>query len=411
MRRLTLSRRTLLTATALGAVTATAGARPALATPRGRRTGPMGTTRTTATAADVTAVPLSNSDGLFMWQPTTVNARGDVVGDSTEGTPVVWSDGVLSEPLLPGRGVAYLEDINDHGQFVGGFRRASDSQQFAVAWPDGIGGEAILIETSPEFRDSRAFFVNNNGQVAYKAINVGEYTDRTFLYDLNDGSRTEILGPAGRSPDVYPRGLNDAGQFASSVYNSGEGYSVFFWEDGVATDLTVAGIGTVQHLNEAGDVLVDYRPPEGYPQRAYFWRNGTFTDIPGLGEGDINLSYTRQPMNDLGDVVGTSETTTDWTVIPFLFSGGRTTRLPAPDGLSPDPLGLNNSGLIVGRYEYPGTFIWGACQWQNGTFLDLGVVEGFQDTQGMLATERGDILAFASGGRGGANGTFQLTVN
>jgi uncharacterized membrane protein len=411
MRRLTLSRRTLLTATALGAATAGAGAGHALATPRGgRRFGPVGTTRTTATAADVTAVPLSTSDGLFMWQPTTVNARGDVVGDSTEGTPVVWSDGVLTEAPLPGPGVAYLEDINDHGQFVGGFRRASDSQQFAVAWPDGIGGEAVLIETSPEFRDSRAFFVNNNGQVVFKAINVGEYTHRTFLHDLNDGSRTEILGPPGRPADVYPRGLNDAGQFASSVYVSGEGYSAFFWEDGVATDLTVDGIGTIQHLNESGDVLVDYRPPEGYPQRAYVWRNGTFTDIPPLGENDLSLSYTRQPMNDLGDVVGTSETA-DWELIPFFSTGGRTTVLSAPAGLSPDPLGLNNTGLIVGRYEYPGTTRWGACLWQNGTFLDLGTVEGFGSCQGMLATERGDVLAFASRGPGGANGTFQLTVN
>ncbi len=408
MRKLPLSRRSLLTATALGAVTVAGGGR-ALAAPRGRRTGPVGTRRTTATAAAVTAVPLGDLNGLHMWQPTVVNARGDVIGSSTISTPVVWSGGVLAEPRLPAEGSAYLEDLNDQGQFVGGFRDAND-QQFAVAWPDGIGGEAILVDPSPEFRDSRAFFINNNGQVVYKAINVGEYTDRTFLYDLNDGSRTEILPPPNLLRDVYPRGLNDAGQFVSSVWDQAtQQYFDFFWEDGAATDLPVPGIGTIQYLTEAGDVLVEYRPPAGYPQRAYVWRKGTFTDIPTLGEYGLSLSYTRQPMNDHGDVIGTSETADGF--VPFLYTGGRTTQLPAPADLSPDPLGLNNSGLIVGRYEFPDTFISGACLWQNGSFLDVGLVDGFGDCQGMLATEQGEVLAFASDGPGGETCTFLLTVN
>ncbi len=403
MRKLPLSRRSLLTATALGAVTAAAGSGPALATPRGRRTGLIGATRTTATAADVTAVPLGDLNGLHMWQPAVVNRNGDVIGASTVLDPasVVWSRGELHTPALPATGTAHLEDINDQGQFVGGFRRSADYKQFAIVWPEGVNGEAVLIEPGDDFRDSVAYFVNNNGQVFYTAVDTGSDAQRAFVYDLSDGSRTEVQAPSGYPEGVGPRGFNATAQ-AVAVSDD----LAFFWEGSVATPLVAAGLRTIRHLNEAGQVLAEYRGSLG--RRAYVWQDGVFTDIPTPSEFDIYLSSTRQPMNDHGDVIGLNETADG--VVPFLYSGGRTTQLPTDAGSAAEPLGLNNDGLIVGRHSPEGVADNHACLWQDGAFLDLGTVQGYSHTEGLLATEQGGVLAVAFN-HANDNCAYLLTVN
>ncbi|MEO3753488.1 hypothetical protein [Streptomyces sp. B6B3] len=368
----------------------------------------MGIGRTTATEAAVTAVPLGDPNGLYMWQPTIVNRRGDVIGSSGDSTPVVWSNGRLSEPLLPAAGSAYLEWINDAGQFVGGFRGVPDDKQTAIAWPEGIGGEGVVIEPRAEFRDSRAYLINNNGQVVYDAIGVDDYTRRCFVYDLNDGSRTEILPPAGHPGDVYPRGFNDAGQFVSSAYALGARTYVFFWEDGVATDLTQFGSGTVYHLNQSGQVLGSYAPPEAdFYDRAFLWHDGALTDLGALGTFDVEITFTRQSLNDAGETIGTSDDGVRR--IPFHHTGGAMTELPVPAGLEADPLGIAHTGDIAGRCGGPQDIVTSACLWRGGQFLDLGTPRGYNDAQGRLATEQGDVVAFASSARDNPTMSFLLT--
>ncbi len=415
MRKLTTSRRALLTATALGAVTAVGGGR-ALATgrPTARRsTGPVGIRRTTATAADVTAVPLGDPDGLYMRESIIVNRRGEVIGASGSGRPVVWSNGTLSEPILPAQGSAYLEWINDDGQFIGGFRDASaDDKQFAVAWPEGIGGEGVILEPRAEFRNSRAYLINNNGQVAYTAIGVEDYTERCFLYDLNDGSRTEVLAPSTHPGDVRPRGFNDNGQFASSTRVPYVQSYVFYWENGVATDLTRFNSDEADHLNQSGQLLVAYATPDSLTSnRAYLWKDGVTTELDELG-GDVELTFTRQSQNDAGEVIGISENSNGQRT-PFVYTGGQMTVLPVPGNLEADPLGIAHSGDIAGRCTRsdPNDLNTNACVWRNGQFLDLGVPEGYGAAQARLATEQGDVIAFATSYDGNPAMTFLLTVN
>ncbi|MEO3753489.1 hypothetical protein [Streptomyces sp. B6B3] len=404
MPKLNVSRRALLTATTLGAVTAAVGARPALATPRGRRTGPVGITRTTATAADVTAVPLGDPDGLYMWRPRAVNRHGDAVGGGSPAADgsVVWIDGELHVPRQPGTGSVTLEAINDGGQLVGGFRRSGDYKQFAVVFPDGVAGDPVVLEPGDDVRDSCAYFLNNDGQVLYTALAQGaEAQHRTFRYDLNDGSRTEVEPPAGYSGAVRPRGLNDAGQV---IATSGDLH--FFWENGAATPLAADGLRALHHLNEAGQVLASRGA--NAERGACVWRDGVLTDVPPLNEHGFRVP-PEQPLNDLGDVIGVSDTATGL-LVPILHSGGRTTELPVVGARDTSPRAINNSGLVVGRIEVS-EGIDHACQWQNGEFLELGVVQGWVTTQALWVTDQGVILAYATDGTTRAGVAYQLTVS
>jgi uncharacterized membrane protein len=406
MGHLNVSRRALLTATALGAATA-ATARPALATPRGRRTGRAGTIRTTATAADVTAVPLGDPDGLYMTRARVINRQGDAIGSgSTHASgDMVWTGGELRAAPLPETAYASLEDINDSGQFVGSYSRTIDYRRYAAVWPDGVHGEALLIHPGDAFRDSHAYRVNNSGQVTYTAMEEGSDVHRTFLYDLRDGSRTEVRPPSGYAEGAAPLDLNDNGQLICTSRGLD-----FFWENGVATPLVAASLGRLRHLNQAGHMLAEQGPNDGPVWGAYVWQDGTFTEIPTLGGETLDLSPGRQPMNDLGHVIGVSDTADGRA--PFVYSEGRTTALPTDAGGVALPRGLNNGGLIVGEYRPPEDLsLERVGLWQDGAFTDLGTVQGYSHTVGLLVSEQGLIFAAASQGYVGSGVGFQLTVD
>ncbi|MFI0262979.1 hypothetical protein ACH4OW_28545 [Streptomyces sp. NPDC017056] len=398
-----ISRRTVLAATVLGAVAASTQG-TALAS----GTAPVGGTA----PRRVTPVPVGDPAGLHMWKPLDLNGRGHVIGSSPDGGPtgnaLVWAGGKLTTARLPASGgEIYLEAVNDGGQLAGSHRGGPENLQTAMAWPGGAGADPIVLETDPQYRDSRAYYVNNRGHVVYRTSELPARPYRAFVYDLASGARTEIVPPASHTSGVYPRGFNDSGQLISSVFYEGSTYT-FFWDGRTATDLTPLGATFLKDLNARGQVLGTHRPAEagGY-ERAFLWQDGRMTDLGALGPYDVILSNTRQPMNDLGDVIGLSGTADGR--VPFLWSEGRMTPLPTGGRQNVSPLGINNRREIAGRCSPDGT-TWHACLWRNGRFTDLGTPRGFSDCQGLLVTEQGDVLAFASDQVGRRTCTFQITA-
>ncbi len=178
--------------------------------------------------------------------------------------------------------------------------------------------------------------------------------------------------------------------------------------DGVATDLTPYGSDSVDYLNQAGQVLGSYTPPEaGFRPRGYIWQDGVFTDLGTLADGDIVFSGWRQPMNDLGDVIGAS-----WVGdarIPFLHTGGRTTELPTDAGVAARPLGLDNIGDVVApagrRVTWSPTPASGAA----GSSSTSARRRATGSAKPGSPPKQGDILAYALDSPNGRAGTFLLT--
>jgi probable HAF family extracellular repeat protein len=55
-------------------------------------------------------------------------------------------------------------------------------------------------------------------------------------------------------------------------------------------------------------------------------------------------------------------------------------------------LDLSDSGLVVGRADFPGNFIHHAFVWKNGVITDVGVVPGDLCTNGRAINSRGQAI-------------------
>ena len=172
-------------------------------------------------------------------------------------------------------------------------------------------------------------------------------------------------------------------------------------------------------LNNRGEVVGTTTPASGL-QRAFRWRDGTFTDLHDvIAPGARSTSATN--VNDLGTVIGIVNSNqgfqlrgtqvTPITVVPgenfvqpslindrgqlvvtsgggaqsgdFFVDGQNAELLPGlPDGIGGMlPLELNDRGVVVGS-AFTADFTRHATLWQNGTLTDLGVPAGSQESIG-----------------------------
>jgi len=88
-----------------------------------------------------------------------INARGDVAGQSNGGDPVVWKNGVVQALPLPVRQANTVSEINDSGDVVG-----STSGSIGVLWKQG---QYIPLDPWPgaSVNNSVARGINNQGVV------------------------------------------------------------------------------------------------------------------------------------------------------------------------------------------------------------------------------------------------------
>jgi probable HAF family extracellular repeat protein len=174
-----------------------------------------------------------------------------------------------------------------------------------------------------------------------------------------------------------------------------------------------------------------------HPGHAFLWSKGTMTDLGTLG----GLDSKGNAINDLGEVVGTSNTSTtstgssafadqngvmtaidpgDATAVndsgeiagtgPFLVAGtpgdvfqqaftdqnGKTTVLgliPGEGGIFTAAAGINSSGEIVGSGDNSAS-MERAWKYQNGTMTDIGTLGGPQ-ASATAVNGSGEIVGFA----------------
>ncbi len=141
-------------------------------------------------------------------------------------------------------------------------------------------------------------------------------------------------------------------------------------------------------INNAGE-LVGEAP--GSSARAFRFSDGRFEPIlPGA-------SFVRPwDINDSGVIVGWARPSTGGFANGFVYDAGNITTLSAPfaGAAQTTPLGINNSGAIVGTYAAPCT-TFGSCEsgflYQNGVYTTINIAAGFF-TKLLAINDHGQIL-------------------
>lgn len=250
--------------------------------------------------------PIRGLDGLSV-NTRDINDRGQVVGQS--GTPsgdlhaFVWRDGVTTDLGTLGGPDSRALDVNEHGEVVGVSNTADGPDAYFV-WRRGVmtrlpsPGPVDIVHANAR--------INNRGQVAANyasdepAPPFGIPPSRIFRWDDRRGLTD--LGALG-GHDVSLNDLNDLGQIVGSDYPPDADPSIFFWDDGVRTEIGEPVIppstGSVD-LNNRGQVAFTGYSPAG-PARAYVWQRGVRT---GLGDLPGVRSSTAVAINERGDVTG-----------------------------------------------------------------------------------------------------------
>jgi probable HAF family extracellular repeat protein len=317
---------------------------------------------------------------------TSVNARGEIVGYSENGSvdpltgirqirAVLWKDGEIRDLGTFGGNHSLVGSINNRGQVTGAALNAipdpfsfydqllipgfsNGTQTRAFLWQD----ESMRDLQTLGGPDAQAFVVNEHGQVlgfsytnSTPNLTTGVPTADPFLWTEDRGMSD--LGTLGGTFGL-PSAFNNRGQVIGFSNLAGDQASdPFLWDQGKLIDLFTETIGgspiTANAINDSEEIVGG----GAFPNRifdAYLWRNGAATD---LGFLDSDCGSEAVAINSKGQVIGTSFPC-DGGTRTFLWENGSMIDLnafvPAGSGLQlVDVTAINDRGEIVGTEVPP----------------------------------------------------------
>jgi probable HAF family extracellular repeat protein len=282
------------------------------------------------------------------------------LGDPSSGTcqAFFWQDGVMTP--LPALGDSRDRKqknsaanwINNRGAAVGtaendvtdltcpGRSISPQVLEFKpVIWEEG------QVRELPTFRnedgdsdpDGVAFAINDRGQVvgaSGRCTTFNANSTQTYLVGLHallwhHGRATDLgnLGGTGPGGGNVAVGINNQGQVVGSSYLSyGTTFHGFLWtEDTGMKDLsTLLGdqLSAALGVNDRGDVVgisLGISPNGSVNPRAFFWRNGTMTDLNTLiPAGSPLLLIQACSINSRGELIGLAVETSSGELHGFL---------------------------------------------------------------------------------------------
>jgi len=251
--------------------------------------------------------------------------------------------------------------------------------------------------------------INNAGQVTGDSNTAGDAARHALLWQ--NGVMTD-LGTLG-GPNSLANGLSDPTAVVGIADTPNSGGNPFFcfgsnqchafiWQRGAMTDLgtlggtnsAILGHGINDNGQAAGNAETATPDPSNPPyleSHAFFWQNGTMTDLGTFG-GPNSLAWS---INDLGQVVGAASTTNNTSSHAFLWQNGVMTDLGTLGGSSSTALAINNLGQVVGVSSLPGDLSIHTFLWQNGGMVDLGVLAPNVNSVPGDINNRGQVVGYS----------------
>jgi probable HAF family extracellular repeat protein len=288
-----------------------------------------------------------------------LNNRGDVAtwhavtASQSPGLVILHSKETMSIEGDKDFSLVYPADINDQLTVVGILQQPQDLRfTHAFKWSkdhlqilDSLGGpyaSAAAINASGEIVGSAQTPAKTRHAVLWRGnqpprdLGLLAGGDYSSAHDINE--KSDIVGDA----NVVPNGQPQA----------------FLWRAGKMHELPKLPGGTyctAQAINKAGVITGSCDLPNG-SRHGVVWRNGALTDLGTLGDEDA--PSTSLDINAQGQVVGTSEATSDH-LRAFLWEEGKIINL---NKLISKQSGwtllvasrINDKGEILGRGYYHG---------------------------------------------------------
>jgi len=325
-----------------------------------------------------------------------VNARGDIVGNSENGTTdpvlglteiraVLWKDGEIKDLGTFGGNHSAAFGINNQGQVVGFALNAiadpfslfdlqilgssNGTQTRAFLWQNGQNQLQDLGTLGGP--DAWAQYVNQRGDVAGFSY-TNSIPNPTTKFPTQDpflwwNGRMIDLGTLGGTFGL-PTALNSRGQVIGQSNLAGDqnGSDPFLWDDGNLIDLFISTIGgnpiTANALNDSEEIVGGGVFPNR-PFDAYLWKNGVAIDLEAV-PGDCFSEAIA--MNSRGQIVGNSLSCDFSTLRSFLWEKSSivdlNTLIPPNSALRlVETLAINNRGEIAGNGVPLGCNDLGTC--------------------------------------------------
>ena len=198
--------------------------------------------------------------------------------------------------------------------------------------------------------ESSARSINEKGSVVGWSYTNGTTGKSGFLWRPSVGMTN--LGSLGGVTDA--QSVNNADHVVGS-----SGGAAFLWQNGVMTNLGIAGNAVATCINDSGQIVGAFNPSD---PRAFLWQNGTSTTLSGLGGVTVATA-----INERGNIAGFSNFGGgDRRVI--IWRGG-TSR--SDTGRQGESAGMNNLDWITGRASSGQAFLW-----NTSNFILFGPGEG-----------------------------------
>jgi probable HAF family extracellular repeat protein len=346
------------------------------------------------TRSRIIARPLRRGGYLFRGLALTILLASPIPARATQ---YIFTDlGTLGVPNNPVYGT-WPHAVNDAGQVTG---RGSTPQtnNMGFSWLNGT----MTPLNSLGGMTSEGFGINDQGQIVGQAT---DSTNKAEAFIWANGQMQALPGIAQYTGGSFARAISNNGPngvfVAGTVVTSSNLTSGALWHNGALT--VIPNMAIAMGVNIAGQVVG--QGGSSANSSAVLYQNGSTSTI-FLGKATA--------INNVGQIIGyeTDPDTGGQEAWPCIYDHGVLTKIGAEGSLN-EPLGINDSGVVVGRYQ-PSYMVDHAFVWENNTFYDLnslasaGVGGTFITAEGI--NDNGQITGLYTDAQGDVGGYLLTPV-